>query len=70
MDMNKIHKIRPIKRLYSIKDASIYLGRSECAIREMIWAGKMPSVRFDRRIYIDINDLEKLIETNKTRTIY
>ena len=65
-----MQKNRPIKRLYSIRDVSIYLGRSECAIREMIWSGKLPSVKFDRRIYIDINDLDELIQMHKTRTSY
>jgi excisionase family DNA binding protein len=70
--MNKAnsHKNRLFKRLYSIREASVYLGRSICAIREMIWAGKIPTVRFDRRIYIDIIDLDKLIEKNKEQFTY
>ena len=66
-DMNKIHKNRPIKRLYSIKDASIYLGQSECAIREMIWAGKMPYIKDGRRILLDINDMNEWIDKNISR---
>ena len=45
------------KRLYSIKEASIYLGRSIWAVREMLWAGKMPYVKDGRRILLDINDM-------------
>jgi len=62
-----LKKEKPIKRLYNIQEASIYLGRTVCATREMIWAGKMPIVRFDRRIYIDINDLDSLIEKSKEK---
>jgi len=40
-----IKKERPAKRLYSIKDAAVYLGRSVCAVREMIWAGKLPYIK-------------------------
>ena len=28
------------KRLFPIKEASLYLGRTVCAIREMLWAGR------------------------------
>jgi excisionase family DNA binding protein len=66
----KTPKDRLQKRLYSIKEASEYLGRSEYALREMIWSGKIPQVRFDRRIYIDINDLDALIEKNKMIIVY
>jgi excisionase family DNA binding protein len=58
------------KRLLTIKEAAVYLGRSVCGVRELIWAGKLPYVRFDRRIHLDIHDLEKFIEENKTAFIY
>jgi excisionase family DNA binding protein len=60
-------KERPQKRLYSLKEASIYLGRSVWALREMLWAGKIPFVRDGRRILLDINDMDKWIEKNKTQ---
>jgi excisionase family DNA binding protein len=53
------------KRLYSLGEAAAYLGRTVGAVREVIWAGKIPIVRFDRRIYLDIRDLERFIEQNK-----
>ena len=58
---------RPEKRLYSIKEAPVYLGRSVWAVREMIWAGKLPYVKADRRIFLDIYDMDEWIEKNKTR---
>jgi len=56
---------RPAKRLYSLGEAAGYLGRTVGAIREIIWAGKIPIVRFDRKICLDIRDLERFIEQNK-----
>jgi excisionase family DNA binding protein len=55
------------KRLYSIKEASLYLGRSVWAVREMLWAGKLPYVKDGRRILLDINDINIWIEKNKTQ---
>lgn len=58
------------KRLYSIKEASEYLGRSVWAVREMLWAGKMPYVKDGRRVLLDINDIDLWIEKNKTQFTY
>jgi len=55
------------KRLYSIKEASLYLGRSVWAVREMLWAGKIPYIKDGRRILLDIHDMESWIEKNKTQ---
>jgi excisionase family DNA binding protein len=60
---------RPVKRLYSIKEAALYLGRSVWAVREMIWAGKLPYIKDGRRILLDIYDMDEWIEKNKTRFI-
>ena len=60
---------RPVKRLYSIKEAALYLGRSVWAVREMIWAGKLPYIKDGRRILVDIYDMDEWIEKNKTRFI-
>jgi excisionase family DNA binding protein len=57
-------------RLLTIKEAATYLGRSVPAIRELIWKGDLPVVRPDRRIHLDILDLDKWIEKNKTRFSY
>jgi excisionase family DNA binding protein len=56
-----------LKRLYSIQEASVYLGRTVCALREMIWAGKLPYIRDGRRILLDIHDMNLWVEKNKTR---
>jgi excisionase family DNA binding protein len=53
------------KRLYSVDDAAVYLGRSVWAIREMLWAGKIPYVKDGRRTLLDIRDMDTWIENNK-----
>ena len=59
----------PQKRLYSVKEASVYLGRSVCALREMIWGGKLPYIKDGRRVLLDIYDIDEWIKKNKTRFI-
>ncbi|MGA2956110.1 MAG: helix-turn-helix domain-containing protein [Thermodesulfobacteriota bacterium] len=62
---------RDIKpRLLTVKEASVFLGRSIPSIRELIWAGSLPIVREGRRIHLDILDLERWIEQRKTRYTY
>jgi len=56
-----------LKRLYSVQEASLYLGRTVCALREMVWAGKLPYIRDGRRILLDIHDMNLWVEKNKTR---
>lgn len=60
---------KPGKRLYTVKEAGEYLGRSPWSIREMIWAGKLPCVRDGRRILIDIRDMDEWIEKSKVREL-
>ncbi len=52
------------KRLYTLKEAAQYLGRSEWGMRELMWSGKIPVVRPEggRKIYFDVKDLEESIE--------
>jgi excisionase family DNA binding protein len=56
------------KRLYSIKEAAFYLGRGVCALREMLWAKKLPYIKDGRRILLDINDMNAWVEKNKIRS--
>jgi excisionase family DNA binding protein len=57
----------PRKRLLSVEEAGEYLGRSAWAVRHLIRSGSIPEVRLDRRVFIDIRDLDALIERNKRR---
>jgi len=57
-------------RLLPLKDAAAWLGLTLWAMRERIWAGQIPVVQFPggRKQYIDVKDLEAVIQNNK-RTI-
>lgn len=57
------------KRLYTLKEASTYLGRSVWGVRGLIWARKIPVVKDGKRMFIDILDLEKYVESNKSTYI-
>ncbi len=59
--------VRLHKRLYSVKEAAQYLGRSEGALREMLWAGKLPYIKEGRRPLLDIKDMDAWAERNKTQ---
>ena len=54
-------------RLLTLKDAAQWLGLTVWGMRERIWAGDIPVVRFPggRKMFIDVRDLEGLIERNK-----
>jgi hypothetical protein len=55
-------------RLLPLKKAAEHLGLTLWAMRERVWAGDIPVVRFPggRKIYVDSKDLEAFIQKNKT----
>ena len=53
------------KRLYTLPAAAEYLGRSTWSVRRLIWDGVLPSVRVQRRVHLDVADMENLIEQSK-----
>jgi hypothetical protein len=57
--------IRP--RLLSVEDAGRYISRSPAGVRKLITDGKLPTVPLDSRIFIDIQDLDRVIEQAKTK---
>ena len=52
-------------RLLSIGKAGEYLSRSAHSVRHLIKAGKLPVVKIDNRIFLDIRDLDRAIEKSK-----
>ena len=50
------------KRLYSVKEAGRYLGRSAWAIRHLIWKKHLPQVRQGRRVMVDVMDMDQFIQ--------
>ena len=68
-DEKKTHLIHYLmrKRLYTIKEASEYLGRSVYSLRCLIWKGSLPVVKEEhsKKQYIDIHDMDNFVERNK-----
>lgn len=64
---NALSPLQP--RLLTVEQAAIYMGRSEEAMQHMVANGKVPTVRIDRRVFVDVHDLETLIEDGKDRAI-
>lgn len=56
------------KRLFTLKEAAEYLGRSEWGMRHLAWSGEIPVVRIEggRKIFLDIEDLDDFINRNKS----
>jgi excisionase family DNA binding protein len=52
-------------RLLSVKQAAIYLDRTERAIRHLIYRGELPVIRKGRRLHLDRQELDRLIEKGK-----
>ena len=56
-------------RLLPLKEAARWLGLTVWAMRERVWNGDVPVVRFPggRKMFIDVQDLETFIQQNKTQ---
>jgi len=52
-------------RLLSVDQAALYLGRTKPAIQHMIAEGSLQTVRADRRVFLDKQDLDRWIDKNK-----
>ena len=53
------------RRLLPVEDAAGYMGMTAWAMRHRLSEGMLPYVRIGRRIFLDINDLDALIERSK-----
>ena len=51
--------------LLNVKEAAVYLGRSEQSVQHLIFEKELPVVRVGRRIHLDRRDLDSWIEKNK-----
>ena len=54
-------------RLLTIDQAAVYVGRTREATQHLVASGKVPTVRTDRRVFIDRLDLDRWIEDHKER---
>jgi len=56
------------KRLYSIKEAALILGRGPWAVRHMIRENKLPCVRDGVRVFIEAAALDSWIANRKAES--
>jgi excisionase family DNA binding protein len=59
----------PSRRLLTVDQAAEYLGRTREAVEHMIHSGKLPVVRIDKRVSLDVRDLDRLIEERKVDSL-
>jgi excisionase family DNA binding protein len=58
---------RPLcPRLLTVEQAAVYLGWTSEATLHLASAGRIPTVRADRLVFLDRLDLDKWIEDHKT----
>jgi excisionase family DNA binding protein len=55
----------PQPALLTVKQAAVYLGRSEQAVQHLIFQKELPVVRMGRRVHLDRRDLDAFIEKHK-----
>jgi len=55
--------VRPV--LLNVKQAAIYLGRSEQSVQHLIFQRDLPVVRMGRRVHLHRHDLDAWIEKNR-----
>lgn len=55
------------KRLYTVEEAAMYLGKTPRAVRDMVYDGKLTCVKIDRRTMLDQRDMDTLIDNNKVK---
>ncbi len=63
------NEIKVIKRLLTIKEAGIYLSRSQWTVAEMVRTGKLPYISDGKRKFLDIQDINHWIDINKRQDI-
>jgi len=65
MNRNDCAQNVPTKRLLSLKDLVQKFGVSMWFWRTQIWDGKLPFVQVGRKILVDVQDVEKFINSEK-----
>lgn len=62
---DSIENQTPLKRFFSLREASIYTGRGVYGIRELIWKGRLPVIRDGRKQFLDKEDLDRYMVSLK-----
>ena len=55
----------PTKRLLSIKELVAHIGATKWFWRTQIWDGALPYVQVGKKMFVDREDIEAFIATNK-----
>lgn len=63
LDRLAVFEVRP--ELLNVKQAAIYLGRTEQSVQHLIFQKDLPVVRAGRRVHLHRRDLDDWIEKNK-----
>ncbi len=61
----KLRADRPTKKLLTVKETAVYLGRSVEAVEHLIARREIPAVRVGRRVHVPVDDLDRWIASNK-----
>lgn len=64
-ELGKLTPVMVQPALLDVKQAGVYLGRTEQAIQHLIFDKELPVVRVGRRVHLDRKDLDRWIERNK-----
>ena len=54
------------QRLLTLPEAARYLGCTLWSVRDLIWKGQLPYTRFGKRFQVDVQDLDAMIDREKT----
>ena len=65
--MSHCHQNVTTKRLLSIKETVNEIGGTKWFWRSQIWSGRIPVVQVGKKQWLDTQDLEKFIQTNKIK---
>ena len=57
------------KRLFTLKEAGEYLGRSVYSMRTLVWKGALPVIQDGRKMWVDLKDLDAYVENHKRAMI-
>lgn len=57
------------KRLFTLREAGVYLGRSEYSVRCLIWDREIPVIKTGKKQWIDLRDMDAWIEKSKTMEV-
>ena len=70
--MERIGNCQPASvqaKLFTVQQAASYIGRTPEAVNHLVSERRIPTVRSDKRIFIDKQDLDKWIDENKRTVI-